>query len=82
MDVRKTLSENEIFLELLQGLFHSRRKVSLLVDNHGITRAEGFITAIQPLAAPPFIELDNALTIPVNTIIAVNGTFLPDYSEC
>lgn len=82
MDTRKTLSENETFLKLIQDIFNARGKVSLLVDDNGITRAEGFINEIHTDEEPPYIELDNALKIAVKTIIAVNGTFLPDYSEC
>ena len=82
MDVRKTLNEQETFLQLLQDLFQAHGKASLLVDDNGITRAEGFINAIHADAAPPYIELDNAQKVSIKAIVAVNGTFLPDYSEC
>lgn len=82
MDIRKTLNKNDAFLELLQSLFNSGEKVSLLIDDNGIIRAEGFIKAIHTDVEEPSIKLDNARKIVVKTIIAVNGTFLPDYSEC
>lgn len=82
MDTRKTLDKNETFLVLLQSLFNSQDKASLLVDDNGIIRAEGLITAIYGDAETPYIELDNAMKITLKSIIAVNGTFLPDYSEC
>ncbi len=82
MDTRKTLNKDETFLELLQVLYHAREKVSMIIDENGMTRAEGFIKEINAAGEPPFVLLGNGKTISLKSIIAVNGTFLPDYSEC
>ena len=81
MDTRNTLNTNETFLEVLKNAFHSRTKVSLLFDDNGMARTEGLIKAFSP-GPPASIELDNGSKIEVIKIIAINGLFLSDYSEC
>ena len=82
MDIRETINKNDTFLPLLQQLFNTKNRVNLLVDNNGITHTEGLITSINTSAAQPFIEMDNGMKITLASIVAVNGTFHPDYSEC
>lgn len=82
MDCRTTLNNNETFLKLLQSLSRSGDKVSLLLDDKGITRAEGFIKVIHTDIPDPFIELTSGMKIITRTIVAVNGVFLPEYGEC
>ena len=81
MDCRLTLGKNDSFLHLLQQAQASGEKLYLLLDKNGITRAEGFVKAIQP-GPLPVLELDNGLTTPINKIIAINGIFSPEYGEC
>lgn len=81
MDTRDTLNTNESFLEVLKDAFHSRTKVSLLFDDNGMARKEGLIKAIST-NPPASIELENGTRIEVKKIIAINGLFLSDYSEC
>ena len=82
MDKRLTLNIGQTFMELLRQLQSEQSKASMLYDCNGLTRAEGIISEIVFKADQPFIELQNGLTIAVSTIIAVNGIFLPEYSEC
>lgn len=83
MDCRVTLNVNETFLDLLKTFYHSKARVYLLVDDNGITREEGFIMKMDENNIPPeHIEMDSGLKIPVRKIVAVNGTFLPEFGEC
>lgn len=82
MDSRKTLVVAETFRQMLLELFHSKTKASLLYDDEGLSRAEDYISDIKDDGTDSFIILGNGQKIPINTIIAVNGTFLSQYSEC
>jgi hypothetical protein len=82
MDSRKTLVVTETFRQMLLELYQSKTKASLLYDDHGLTRAEDYISDFIDDGADSSIILGNGQKIPVNNIIAVNGTFLSQYSEC
>ena len=82
MDSRQTLNTNETFAALLRKILEADEKAHLLVDDNGITRMEGFIKTVSTNTNAPFMILENGTTIPLHTIIAVNGVFRPDYSEC
>ena len=82
MDCRVTLNAKETFVEMLTAAHQSGQKVSLLIDENGITRAEGIIRAMHIGEASPFIELDNGNKVQLNKLVAVNGVFLPAYGEC
>lgn len=82
MDKRGTLSANENFKQKLKNCFDNNEKVSMIVDDGGLIRAEGIIKSIHFDVDSPFIELHADTKINVHTIVAINGTFLSDYSEC
>jgi hypothetical protein len=82
MDIRNTLNRNASFFEILSNCMVNKGKVAMLLDNHGLVRAEGFIESINVEAAEPNIEMQGGLKIVMNTIIAVNGIFVASYSEC
>lgn len=82
MDRRKTLVVTETFRQMLLELYQSKTKASLLYDDEGLSRAEDFISDIKDDGTDSFIILGNGQKITVNSIIAVNGTFLSQYSEC
>ena len=82
MDKRSTLSTTETFIEKLKQYYKNNDKVSMIVDDGGMERTEGFIKDIHFDAQPPFFELDNGTRVNPQHIIAINGTFLSDYSEC
>lgn len=81
MDTRMTLNNKETFLQILKDLRSTEAKASLLYDKNGLTRYEGLIMDIT--ATPkPCLLLQDGLEIPLSSVIAVNGIFAPDYSEC
>jgi hypothetical protein len=82
MDCRITLTKNESFLTKLQDSYLSAKKVYLLFDQNGMTRAEGLIKAIFTDATGTTIEMEDGLKIALEKIIALNGIFLPEYGEC
>ncbi len=82
MDKRPTLITGQTFLKLLQQLQEEKTKASMLLDCNGLIRAEGIISNIILNDAQPHLELQSGLKIDLSTIVAVNGTFTPDYSEC
>ena len=82
MDKRGTLAANESFIEKLKTCYSSKEKVSMILDTGGLERAGGMIKEVHFDAQPPFIELNDGTKINVHTIVAINGTFLPDYAEC
>jgi len=82
MDSRVTLKVNESFLEILRSCFQKKEKVSLLVDENGVERKEGFIKSIHEDAPLISIELSDGSRIVLKNIVAVNGVFRPEYGEC
>jgi hypothetical protein len=82
MDKRKTLIVTETFQKMLLELYQANAKAALLYDDQGMTRAEDFIVEYEENGNKSYIILENGQKIMVNSIIAVNGTFLSDYSEC
>jgi hypothetical protein len=84
MDQRKTFDSLQNLKDILHYLFQQKETASLLVDSKGITRMEGIITAIeeQQDLSNTSITLNHADKILLNQIIAVNGQFRSDYSEC
>ena len=84
MDIRDTLIVSDTFLSMLTDLHARHQKVALLADAGGITRWEGYLTAILEGEDKPksTLVLDNGATLTVDQVIAVNGIFRSDYSEC
>lgn len=81
MDTRLTLNSKESFIQLLKDLYNTGTKASLLYDDNGLTRYEGLIKDVINDSAPRLL-LEEDLNIPVSSVVAVNGVFAPDYSEC
>jgi hypothetical protein len=82
MDKRGTLSANENFTGLLKRCYDSKEKVAMILDEGGLLRKEGIVKSIHLDAQPPFFELQDGTKIDLHTVVAINGTFLSDYSEC
>lgn len=82
MDNRITLKVNESFLEILQFCFQKGEKVSLLIDENGVERKEGFINAVDEEDSDTSIVLNDESKIELKNIVAVNGVFRPEYGEC
>ena len=87
MDQRQTFENPEVLKALLQDLHLARAPVSLLLDRDGLTRREGLITAVddhsKPVTAATF-TMNNRVGDPISLqeVIAVNGIFRSDYTEC
>ena len=82
MDSRNTLPVKATFVETLKGAFQSQTRVHLMIDDNGLSRAEGLIKSISADGANPVMELESGMQIELQMIVAVNGIFLPEYAEC
>ena len=82
MDTRLTLNDKQSFFQLLKQLHADQSKVSLLYDNNGLTRYEGMISSILTNSLPPCLRMQDGSQIAISSVVAVNGIFAPDYSEC
>jgi hypothetical protein len=81
-DTRETLPVKGNFYDIVFSLFQNKETVNILYDDNGITRANGKIMKLNEQKESPYLVLDNGIQINVNSIIAVNGIFASDYSEC
>lgn len=82
MDLRTTLSVNESFLAMLVDCKKREAKAEMILDINGLIRVEGQIKEIYPDDSTPYLELQNGTQVTIKTIIALNGVFLPEFSEC
>jgi hypothetical protein len=82
MDLRNTLAQDETFMVILNECFSNNTKVALIVDNNGLERMEGKIISIESNAKEPYFKLDDGSVILEKSLIAINGMFVPSYSEC
>ena len=84
MDKRETFENDQNLLNTLVQLQQENSKASLLVDDNGLTRMEGLITSIEENNTLPqtLIGIDDQKALTLKNIIAVNGQFRGDYSEC
>lgn len=82
MDLRKTLSVNESFVEMLMDCKNREAKAEMILDINGLERAEGIIKQIYPDDSNPYVELQDGRKIAEKTIIALNGIFRPEYAGC
>lgn len=84
MDIRQTFASEHELKEILANLKAKHTDVALLVDRDGLSRAAGKITALTTgnLTNSVTVSLDNKTTYELTEIIAVNGIFRSDYSEC
>lgn len=82
MDCRLTLRTDETFLEILSSSCEKSDKVYLLLDENGLVHVEGIVKTIRTDSSSNSLELQNGRKIDIRLIVAVNGIFLPEYSEC
>lgn len=82
MDRRTTFQNYPELLELLSSLQGTR--ASFILDHGGLTRLDGTITALKRAADVQKTEfvLDSGPSFSLAQVIAVNGLFRWDYSEC
>lgn len=81
MDTRPTPSINETFLEILINSKDRKRHTTMLLDAKGVIRAEGLIRTIYLNVPKPYLEMESGTKVILKTIRAVNGFFLPSFSE-
>ncbi|MGX5817204.1 hypothetical protein ACWKWU_03360 [Chitinophaga lutea] len=81
-DSRKTLPAKGSFFEQVFSLYEQRQVASVLYDDNGVTRANGLIAEIFDKDGDKWIRLEDGTEIRISSLIAVNGTFSSDYSEC
>ncbi|MGE5519632.1 MAG: hypothetical protein ACM3VS_06850 [Candidatus Dadabacteria bacterium] len=85
MDSRDTVISPENFLDMLGSYLQHQSMVALLVDSDGLTRIEGKIhslTFVGETTLDTKVTLDNGYSFFLHQMIAVNGKFRSDYSEC
>ena len=84
MDQRQVFSNNQELLSILENLYHHRQRASLLVDHEGLTRWEGTIISIKRKEniACTLLTMEGGREIELSQVMAVNGLFRSDYSEC
>jgi hypothetical protein len=81
-DIRETLPAKSNFHDIILSLYQKEDLASILYDDNGLTRANGFIKYLNEQNESAYLVLDNELQININSIVAVNGIFASDYSEC
>ncbi len=81
MDTRPTPSINETFLEILINCKDRKKHTAMLLDAKGVIRAEGLIRTIYLNVPKPYLEMESGTKVILKTIRAVNGFFLPSFSE-
>lgn len=82
MDQRFTLNKNESFLKMIIQCQQEQQPASILYDDKGITRAQGYVTDVYMDRNPIAFRLDNELEIELHTVVALNGVFADNYTEC
>ena len=81
-DVREILPVKANFFDTIKSLYEKRETVHILYDDNGITRANGLIEEVSEQDDSTYFVLDDGTDIYIQTVIAVNGIFSADYSEC
>ena len=82
MDCRVTIDKKTGFLKMLQEAFDSGKPVNMLLDDEGLSRANGTITSINTKDNTSIITLNGHTDISMDKLVAVNGIFSDDFSEC
>lgn len=84
MDQRQTFGNLEELKAILDKCYNEHTPVALLADHEGLFRTSGNIVAAikQAPLEDAVLALDNGTVLKLNEIVAVNGIFHSDYSEC
>jgi len=83
MDQRETFANVKQLHDMLASIFDNKEKASFLVDDEGLTRLQGKITSLQSMANDEtMLTIENEKPVTLAQVIAVNGIFRSDYSEC
>lgn len=82
MDKRETLPPGESFYPLVMELYNEKKKVGILYEDSGVTRANGFIESVFEQDGKHWLKMDDQTVIAIENLYAINGKFSSDYSEC
>jgi hypothetical protein len=84
MNQRQTFDNSAQLLDFVTAIADKEQRAFLLIDNEGLTRAEGIITSIneEDDIENTGIVLNDRDTVTLKEIIGINGLFRSDYSEC
>ena len=88
MDQRQTFANFTELRTLLEQLQQSQHTAHLLVDSEGLERMQGLVSEIETARdgsgdrAIICIKSGECSIVRLHQIIAVNGIFRSDYSEC
>lgn len=84
MDQRNTFKDLSQLLSLVSALKDKKEKASFIIDKNGLSRMEGIITAVEENAIinKTSVRLNPSNIVLLDQVIAVNGIFRSDYSEC
>ena len=84
MDKREIFENLHQLRGILQRMQQQQEKASLLLDDAGLSRMEGLITSVDLSAdiSKASLVLDDTTTVFLSQVVAVNGQFRSDYTEC
>ena len=84
MDQRHTFKDAAELLSIIQELYTRKEKAALIIDRHGLTRVQGSLLKvdIRNNIGDTVIVMEGPDPITLDQVIAVNGIFRSDYSEC
>lgn len=84
MDQRETFNNPEQLFAIVSTIYRQKQPSSFLIDNGGLERMEGTITAIEEdqNINKTKITVAGKNEILLEHIIGINGIFRSDYSEC
>lgn len=81
MDKRETFENIAALKKILMVLVEKKQKADFLIGETGLVRLSGVISEIKE-ADENFIIVNEKEKVNLKDIIAVNGIFHSDYSEC
>lgn len=85
MDQRQTFSDTGELLAILTNHHIQNTFLAFLIDQNGLSRINGYIESIDKINSTLSLVIAHALSrhrILLDEIVAVNGIFRSDYSEC
>lgn len=86
MDQRHIFHDLQALHLILTGLLGSGKSVSFLLDDNGLTRMQGVVAGFSGEPQPDRVMIKPATgaveEVPLRAIIAVDGIFRADYTEC
>lgn len=85
MDQRQTFGNLNELKAILEDDDTQHKAAHLIIDRDGLLRVNGHISSVETIVdGRDFIRIDNSVFpfIYLAEIVAVNGIFRSDYSEC